>query len=244
MLAKMDMTYALPSAYEAEVVRILTALGAAEGVGPTELTGFWPRVGHAYARRLLVIGRAVNGWIDQVTVDELGRPGGPERFAAVMRSTAERPDGCAMVWVTDAWGRPGGYSTARSAFWRMTRRVLAHVDPESVDDALWSGRLAWSNLMKVAPWAGGNPGGATLAVQRELGPGLLAREIEAFRPEVVLVLTGRWWFEPFAIGLGLDVDWRDGLLEGVADDGARRWLIAPHPQGKPRALFDEVVADL
>jgi len=98
--------------------------------------------------------------------------------------------------------------------------------------------------VKIAPWAGGNPGGPVLDIQREYGPGLLAREIETFQPELVLVLTGRWWFEPVAGGLDLDVEWRPGLLEGVADDGARRWLIAPHPQGKPRALFDELAAEL
>jgi hypothetical protein len=58
----------------------------------------------------------------------------------------------------------------------------------------------------------------------------------------VLVLTGRWWFEPFADYLGLAVDWQAGLVEGVADDGSRRWVIAPHPQGKPRRIHATVIA--
>lgn len=103
---------------------------------------------------------------------------------------------------------------------------------------------AWSNLAKLAPWGGGNPGGALLDVQRRLGPELLGIEVAELRPDYVLVLTGRWWSQPFVDGLGLDVDWRSGLLEGVAEDGARRWVIAPHPQGKPRALWDEVAAAL
>lgn len=64
------------------------------------------------------------------------------------------------------------------------------------------------------------------------------------RPTVVLVLASWWWSEPFVERLGLDVDWRSGLLEGVGDDGTRRWIIAPHPQGKPRMLWDEVAATL
>lgn len=139
----MDTTYDLSSGYETEMVRILATIGATDGAEPSELTGFWPRVGNAYARRLFVVGRAVNQWIDQVTIDELGQAGGPERFAAVMRQTAQWREGCPMAWVTDAWGRGGGgYSTARPAFWRMTRRVLERVDRASADDPLWSSRLA------------------------------------------------------------------------------------------------------
>ncbi len=149
-----------------------------------------------------------------------------------------------MAWVTEAWARPGGYSTARSAFWRFTRRVLAQLDGPSALDARWSSRLAWTNLAKLAPWSGGIPGGSLLDIQRRIGPELLAEELDSFRPDVVLVLTGSWWFEPFAEHLGLRVNWRDGLLEGVADDGKARWLIAPHPQGKPLALFGEVASAL
>lgn len=145
---------------------------------------------------------------------------------------------------TDAWGRRGEYSTARSAFWRFTRRFLAHLDRPSALDPHWSSRLAWTNLAKLAPWSGGNPGGVLLDIQRRLGPALLAQEVASLRPAVVLVLTGRWWFKPFAESLALPVDWRSGLLEGLADDGETRWLIAPHPQGKPQALFAEVVAGL
>jgi len=239
----MNAVYDLPPDYEAEMARMLATISTTDGVEPAELTGFWPLVGNAYERRLLVMGRAVNQWLERVTVDELRRPGGPEHFAAVMRQTTRWRDGDPMGWVTEAWGRGGGgYSTARSAFWRMTRRILERVDPESADDPLWSGRLAWSNAVKIAPWAGGNPKGPLLDIQREHGPELVAREVATLRPELVLVLTGRWWFEPIAAGLGLEVEWRTGLLEGVADDGERRWLIAPHPQGKPRALFDEVAA--
>ena len=152
---------------------------------------------------------------------------------------------CPMGWVTGMWGNRAGYSTARSAFWRFVRRVLAHIDPDSASDPSWSSRLAWTNLAKLAPWGGGNPGGALLDVQRRLGPELLGLEVAELRPEVVLVLTGRCWFEPFAEHLGLDVEWKKGLLEGVGDeDGGRRWIIAPHPQGKPRALVDEVLGIL
>jgi hypothetical protein len=234
----------LPAVYDHAYASMLTEVGATPGVEPNELTGFWPMIGHSYTGKLMVIGRAVNGWIDKITLEELRTPGRPEAVASLMRQTGEGDGSCPMGWVVWRWGLRGGYSTARSAYWRFVRRSLAAVDPESVDDPAWSSRLVWSNLAKIAPWAGGNPGGRLLEVQRRLGPELLRLEIEACQPQVVLVLAGRWWSEPFTDALGLDVAWRDGLLEGVADDRARRWIIGPHPQGKPRALWDEVAAVL
>ena len=221
----------------------LRAAGTTPGVEPPELASFWPMVGHAYAGELMVVGRAVNGWIDQVVVADLATPAVYREAAVAARRASESTGGCPMRWVTDLWGRPQGeYSTARSPFWRFVRSVLAAVDPASRDDPRWSGRIAWSNLAKLAPWDGGNPGGALLDLQRRLGPGLLEAEIEELRPRRVLVLTGRWWVEPYANALELAVDWRPGLLEGIAERADRRWVIGPHPQGKPRAMLDEIVA--
>ena len=233
----------LSAAYGRCYEDLLRAAGTTPGVEPPERASFWPMVGHAYAGELMVVGRAVNGWIDQVAVADLATPAVYREAAVAARPTIESTDGCPMRWVTDAWGRPSGeYSTARSAFWRFVRSVLAAVDPASRDDPLWSGRIAWSNLAKIAPWDGGNPGGALLDLQRRLGPGLLEAEIEELRPRRVLVLTGRWWVEPYANALELAVDWRPGLLEGIAERADRRWVIGPHPQGKPRAMLDEIVA--
>ena len=233
----------LSSRYEHLYDRLLAAAGATPGVQPQELAAFWPMVGRAYDGRLLVVGRAVNGWIDQVRVPELADADYRASTLATLRRTSEG-DGttCPMSWVTWRWGRGGGeYSTARSAFWRLTRGVLRAVDPASLDDPAWSSRLAWSNLAKLAPWGGGNPGGALLDVERQVGPELLMAEVNELKPDRVLVLTGRWWFEPFARHLTLTVDWRVGLVEGVAEDASRRWVIAPHPQGKRRALLGEVI---
>lgn len=235
-------TMNLSSEYDAELEAMLARLGATPGVEPAVLTAFWPRIGSGYSSGLMVVGRAVNGWIDEIAAPALADAAARADLRAAMRRTAEADGQCPMRWVTDAWGRPGGYSTARSAFWRHVRTVLAALEPGSAGDPQWSGHLAWSNLAKIAPADGGNPGGPLLQVQREMGPALLAREIAELNPSRVLVLTGRWWFEAFAERLGLAVDWQDGLVEGTADDGSRRWVIAPHPQGKPSRLPADVIA--
>jgi len=43
---------------------------------------------------------------------------------------------------------------------------------------------------------------------------LLEREVAELAPRRVLALTNRWWFEPFAEALGVDVQQREGLVEG------------------------------
>lgn len=228
--------------YRGAYEQLLAAVAARPGVEPPKLVGFWPMVGHAYTGELLVIGRAVNGWIDHEDVAALVDPAVRAGFANAARQTAEGSGDCPMAWVTERWSPGDGqYSTARSAFWRHIRAVLAAVDPASGDDPSWSSRLAWTNLAKLAPADGGNPGGPLLDVQREIGPGLIRREVLELAPRRVLVLTGRWWFEPFAEGIGLEVDWRDDLVAGVARDSTTSWVIAGHPQGKPRHMLDEVV---
>jgi hypothetical protein len=228
--------------YDIDLEAMLARLGTTSGVGPPLLTAFWPMTGSAYSGGLMVVGRAVNGWIDNIAAPELANATARAQLRASMRRTAEGHGQCPMRWVTDAWGRQGGYSTATSAFWRHIRTVLSAIEPASAGDPRWSSRLSWTNLAKIAPAVGGNPGGPLLQVQREMGPVLLARELQEWNPSRVLVLTGRWWFEPFADYLGLTADWQAGLVEGVADDGSRRWVIAPHPQGKPRRLHAEVIS--
>lgn len=90
--------------------------------------------------------------------------------------------------------------------------------------------VAWSNLAKIAPARGGNPWGALLGAQHELGGQLLRREVRELDPELVLVVSGRGYLEPFLTGAGLSPAWSragarqfDGQLDG------RRWLVVNHP---------------
>ena len=233
----------LSAEYESAYGRLLAALAVAPGIEPSALTAFWPMVGHSFDRGLLVVGRAVNGWMDHISVEALPDRAARAALLTAVRRTAEGSGACPLRWVTERWSPGDGeYSTARSAFWRHIRGVLVAVDPASREDPLWSSRISWSNLAKLAPASGGNPGGTLLDVQRREGPRLLSQEVHELAPRRVLVLTGRWWFEPFAERMGLNVEWQTGLVEGIAREPARTWVIAGHPQGKPRAILDEVVA--
>jgi len=209
--------------YEAGYIDLLARV-AATRIRPPETSLFWPKVGRLYDGELLLIGRAVNGWIDRWNTSA---PADLAALAAAARATAEDGvNGCPMGWVLDRWKRgDGDYDTARSQFWFTAREFVLtdHADWE----ADWPSHLAWSNLAKVSRWTKGSPSGRLRRAQLPAAVELLAREVEELAPRRILVFAGRDWFAPYAAGLGLDMDWRDGLVEGVSRD--RRWVVAVHP---------------
>jgi hypothetical protein len=141
-----------------------------------------------------------------------------------------------MAWISELWGATAGYNTRRSAFWRAVRRISAG------DDAPpdWPSRLAWTNLYKVSPAAGWNPGGDLKRAQRPFAVSLLRLELAELDPRRALALTGDWIL-PFVGELGLDLERRSGLVEMLGHADGRAWVVAKHPMGKPGDAFvDEV----
>jgi hypothetical protein len=117
-------------------------------------------------------------------------------------------------------------------------------DPSArADDDRWSSRLAWTNLYKVSPAFGWNPGADLQRAQRGSAIELLRLEVEEFAPRRILALTGAGWIDPFSGGLGLRLDARPGLIEGVGELGRCAWVVAKHPMTKPEDRFvSEVLA--
>jgi hypothetical protein len=206
------------------------------------LAPFWPLRGAAYDRGLLVIGRSVNGWIESWTARQLRDPSIRRSAVERMRSDAEPGDRCRLEWVTNLAGPNDIYNTNRSAFWRVLRRVVLANTSSGFDNARWSSRLAWTNLYKVSPGAGWNPGADLQRAQHRSAIELLHCEIEEFAPMRVLALTGGWIL-PFSDGSGLNLDARTGLVEGVGMRGDCAWVVAKHPMVKPESQFvTEVLA--
>lgn len=233
----------MSSSYRREFAALHRAV-AAMPLAETPLTSFWPMVGDGYNGEVMVIGRAVNSWRTEWRAGDAQSPEGLDTVVRDAVSVNSRePD--PMDWVVRLWGNggtrsdgfaPSTYNTARSAFWRVCRELCA-AGPWFWDPGTWSGHLAWTNLYKIAPASGWNPAGNLLAAQRAGSAALLAREIDELAPRRVVALTGRSWFEPFAERLSLEVRWASGLVEGVADAGRRRFVIAKHPMGKPQARW-------
>ena len=223
----------LSDTYEQHYADLLAELAAVHEWRPRARALFWPKIGRLYGGEVLVVGRAVNGWIDRWEPDDRRSP---TQLAAIARATAEGTvNGCPMGWVPDRWGkRDGGYDTARSQFWERVRRVMVGLDPSWAED--WPSRLAWTNLAKVAPYDGGNPGSASLRVQRgSTGTALLVQEVGELAPRRIVALTDHWWFSPFATALGVEMEPRHGLVEAVGRLGDRRIVVAVHPMTRSPA---------
>ena len=226
----------LPSTYDLTFERMLGEVADAAGDPDVPLVPFWPLRGARYDTELLVIGRSVNGWIDDWTSHQLQDPMVRRQVVEYMRHDAEPEDHDRMAWVGDLWGATSGYNTRRSAFWRVLRRISGGADAR--ED--WPSRLVWTNLYKVSPAAGWNPGANLQRAQRASACELLSLELEVFAPRRVLALTGGW-IAPFTDGLGLTLDARSGLVEGVGSSAGRAWVVAKHPMRKPEDRFVEEV---
>lgn len=230
----------LSDGYARMYAGLLADLASARSRHQSTQAMFWPKIGRLYGGELLLVGRAVNGWIDRW---EPGDRRSPTTLAAVARHTAEGTvNGCPMGWVLDRWGnRDGGYYTARSQYWDTARRVTAGLHPDWEPD--WPSHLAWTNLAKVAPHGGGNPRSTSLRAQRgSTGTALFAREVEELAPHRIVAFTDRWWFAPFADALGVDLEQRDGLVEAVGRRGGQGIVVAVHPMTRsPRAVADAII---
>lgn len=208
--------------------------------------------GQAYSGELMVVGRAVNGWFDEIAPSELGDEARRRQYAEqVHQSVTKKTDGaCPMCWITDYWGAAKGYNTKRSAFWQGIRAVVAGLNIADVNDRVkpWPSHLLWSNLYKVSPADGGNPPAELCRVQFDGCLKLLRWELEHYKPRRILFLTGRDWADPF-------LDWIDRrqpdgcfFVEGAGrvrctSNHTAVCVIAKHPQGKNRTKWtNEVVS--
>ncbi len=120
---------------------------------------------------ILFVGRAVNGWDTAENAEEIFEEGSG-LFAAENQ----------MRWVED------GNELSVSAFWRVVKNVASHFYPDE-----WWAHVAWSNVCKIAPYAGGNPNDALYYAQLEDCCKILQEEIRILSPKVVVFLTGDGW---------------------------------------------------
>lgn len=148
------------------------------------------------AVKLLLVGRAVNGW-SQFSIDSA------EDFAkdAIMQFEDE-----ALEWVYDEMkgclGNGNGYFLNKSPFWRTSKEIWKKISNNAnyIDSASdkWTDYIAWSNLYKVAPHDTGNPTTTMRNNQLEACREILAAEVRTLTPTHILFVTGyEGWFDEF-----------------------------------------------
>ena len=217
-----------------------------------QLCAFWPCVGSGFRsspqeRRLMVIGRAVNGWWDEQDNPPFFHCGNEldENRLDQIVGFSSVPERTEMAWVQELEGnsdtaKSNGYNTNRSAFWRVIKRVT-HDLRLARPGRPWSESIAWSNLYKISPYAGGNPGRTLLDAQKKGCVELLRMEIEQLRPSMVLVITGHEWFQEFdgcfgasySPALVRQTEWSMSVLNGATV----RVVVTERPESRFEDAF-------
>jgi len=171
---------------------------------------------HVQEKRLLVIGRALNGWDAKDIVwetsttdispsekamqilrhwhDQETRPdwnGKTDRFYDRAQTKPVPESECvALEWIHSYYrgnGAHGLVKTSESPFWRYAG-MIAQTLLDTQDDS-WSKKIAWTNLYKVAPAKEGNPSHALCKKQLPSCKQILEEELRILKPTHILVIA-------------------------------------------------------
>lgn len=233
------MSIPLSEQYEHCYDELLQGVCTCVKAGDDVLTALWPMCGHRYDGRLMIVGRAPNGWEGGFTPSALGIQRERAKVLRFARDVAEKgvpewrkPGRCPMLWVADQWNDPrgGGYTTNKSRLWLLVREMAGTLRLPASASEEWPSAVCWSDLYKVAPKENGNPREWLKRAQLASACRLLAREVQELNPRLVVVLAGREWYAPFVETLGLKLKGVAGpAVEAVALQGDRQWLLAKPP---------------
>ncbi len=150
---------------------------------------FFPQIGFQYPQRknsgLLWIGRATNGWGNDVKKDTINKEYVQSQFEeSIMNDYIE------CYWSKQNENK---YKFKRSAFWR----IIAGVSSRLYEQGYWSNYIAYSNLYKIAPSCGNNPSSRVKKAQCNACNRILQLEIDMLSPKAVILLTGQSWCRGF-----------------------------------------------
>lgn len=215
---------------------------------PDEKLGFFSaHVGALYSHRLMVVGRATNGWNSGFSPLELSNS--QEKHTECVKRIADEICNHNLQWYADTWGKgkqSGGneeYDPQRSAFWRVIRETSQQLNIVNQAPDKWPSFLVWSNLYKVAPVKGGNPSEKLCRIQRQDCIALLKHEISLFKPKAIVFLTGYNWAKPFIEHISTNFSELQKTYMEISgyinklDDIRSCFVVAKHPQGKKESTW-------
>lgn len=153
-------------------------------------------------KRLLLVGRATNGWDSLEAEDAEGFGEQAERlfYDPGRWDWIDVVDGVLYSVHNDGnhKKKKDRYCVSTSPFWYYTKAIWQELPGTSKDCVRWMENIAWSNLFKVSPKVEGNPTTEYINAQKEVCNEILYREIEVLKPTHILFMTGYDWFMDFA----------------------------------------------
>lgn len=253
-----------------------------------QLTSFTAMCGKDYCNatdkngkefRFMLVGRAVNGWdeyreeADETMTKEIFINSsianlqnaaqtlihGKDRFEWIDTESKASPCNKAREGI-DRGTVKGEYVLSKAQIWSYTKEIWDKLfGQKSLWTDRWFEKIVWTNLYKVAPHEGGNPGGKLQKIQIEACKELLKEEIEHFRPTHIFMATAyEGWFEQFAdlftcvkrcgtniySGAGKNDEYVEAIAEYPYSDGSMaKVVVACRPEGRAKEKYVEQVVE-
>lgn len=140
--------------------------------------------------RMLLVGRAPNGWGENLAVsDDDFAHGALDEYSLRHFDWVEKENGMLVSKYLDSHGSYITYKLA--AFFTYAEDIfyrLTNIIPN--ENEKWLDYIAWSNLYKISPPNTGNPEGEMEFLQRDICKRILLNDIELCNPTHILFFTG------------------------------------------------------
>ena len=147
--------------------------------------------------KLMVVGRAMNGWERDYSVFSSAN----EIVDVVLSQNFNFDDViCKKGFMSEGRKRPYRYITSK--FWKLIKFILEEYNEannnwyDSSKNDNWNQKIVWSNLYKISPWGGNNPEWDLMTLNIQDYIDILKQEIEIFKPERILFVTDNIYLEP------------------------------------------------
>lgn len=222
-----------------------------EWIREKELTACPFFVGNKYEispLRLMVVGRAVNGWdVDTAQCSSL-----ESTIIMVLHQNARfedvvNPNGIPYFDSETKETKVYHYSTSR--FWRLIQYILE----EAGEGEDFHQRIVWSNVYKVAPYVTGNPAWSLVKPNMQTYIDCLIEEIRINKPTHILFVTGMDYLNPWEkepqfgeqLGIGKknqtkfeDCQYECGVFEGA------KIVVCGRPENKSYDNIREMAKEI
>ena len=192
--------------------------------------------GRQYANKLMVVGRAVNGWGDPTK--NIVKQNNEEQ-PAFTESVLDYLETETTNFKEQMVATSKGYNHNTSAFTRLKRSIAAKLITCNKSEA--NCNIVWSNLYKVSPHDRGNPSDKLKKLQFDSCLSILKMEIEHYKPETIIFLTSyqkQRWAKPFLDRLEMVnmLQKPIGFVEFAGLYNSSKVVVGQHPQGKNETI--------
>ena len=194
--------------------------------------------------RLMLIGRACNGWED----DSL-RNLPAEEYSA--EAEEEWTSSGRWGWIEERGNslystHDSSYCVSRSPFWDYSKDIWEGLTGMHAE-GIWMQDILWTNLYKISPAERGNPDADYLTKEKDVCVDILSEEIRDYRPTHLLFLTGWNWFQDFrdifdvSTPLGRNISrgkYKNSVyVEGTAKTGSADAVIMCRPEYRDKDAY-------